>query len=31
MDEEYEVPSPHEHAVEKETENENNGLAKKLP
>ena len=30
MEEEYEVPSPHEHAVEEETENEGNRLAKKI-
>ena len=30
MEEEYEVPSPHEHAVEEETENESNRLAKKI-
>ena len=30
MEEEYEVPSPHEHAVEQETENAGNRLAKKI-
>lgn len=30
MEEEYEVPSPHEHAVEEETEREGNRLARKI-
>lgn len=30
MEEEYEVPSPHVHAIEEESENEGNRLARKI-